>query len=807
MSTVHDLVAEALGAVEIRSLDRYTWFGRPAPRLPARIRAALGPDAARKHLLANLSLQLYQDFYCVGRPAPPGGFDGAVGSASTRFVAHLSDANLGTGYEEPGWEVTAVAEGELLVGNGAVLVRIGQGERGRIAVGEPLSMRMPKEFLNLSTGFYTAVGDAGTKRADAAAESRATIRLYFNLSPAGAIRFLRLATGRLNGAGLPFRCKVLNDPSRFTRCDAVVLYVDAADYEPVRAIVEDLHPELRPFLGSHTPVFTKRLADGIGLAEDPVTGESFGLHRCSLMAEGVIEAWERRARTVDERLAAVDRCFARAGLDLGTSFLNPGSADGYSFEESDNERRPARRDLRAGNGVASPGLLDAAATIGEALVRDAVWHEDRCNWIGTTATAEPGGTGAAVGLGPDLYAGTSGVGLFLGTLAAATGGNASFEQTAAGAIRQALSRLERVERAMPSGLYTGRVGILVAAALVGRLLDSDEIGSRARSGLKTIISLDDFEEPADLLAGRAGAIVGLLALEAFYDDAAHLEAAISLGDELIDSADADPAGWSWRSASHPSRRALTGFAHGAAGVGHALVELFAASGEERYRRAALEAFRYERRWFDPARGNWLDLRDEAPANVGAVGKVPCAFHWCHGAPGIALSRARAYEVLGDPECRGEAEVAAATTQRSLELALEERRGNYSLCHGLCGNADVLLTVSELLGSDGRSARSIAHDVAAAGIDGYVRTGVDWPCGTVGPSPGLMLGMAGIGSFYLRLHDPRRPSPLLVRQWPRFVSRQQSRVNGSDGARPRDLRRDRPRKRRLDPLRADAEETE
>jgi hypothetical protein len=39
----------------------------------------------------------------------------------------------------------------------------------------------------------------------------------------------------------------------------------------------------------------------------------------------------------------------------------------------------------------------------------------------------------------------------------------------------------------------------------------------------------------------------------------------------------------------------------------------------------------------------------------------------------------------------------------------------------------------------------------------------WPCGTSGDTPNLMLGLAGIGYFYLRLAIPAIPSILLLRR--------------------------------------------
>jgi hypothetical protein len=50
-----------------------------------------------------------------------------------------------------------------------------------------------------------------------------------------------------------------------------------------------------------------------------------------------------------------------------------------------------------------------------------------------------------------------------------------------------------------------------------------------------------------------------------------------------------------------------------------------------------------------------------------------------------------------------------------------------------------------------------------GIQRYLLPRAPWPCGVPegGETPNLMLGIAGIGHFYLRLYDPRTPSILLL----------------------------------------------
>jgi lantibiotic modifying enzyme len=90
--------------------------------------------------------------------------------------------------------------------------------------------------------------------------------------------------------------------------------------------------------------------------------------------------------------------------------------------------------------------------------------------------------------------------------------------------------------------------------------------------------------------------------------------------------------------------------------------------------------------------------------------------WYHGAPGVALSRLRAYEMLSDEVCRGEAETAIETTTANLYGNSEMSQTNYSLCHGLGGNSEPLLYGAQVLGRPDLFAR--AEDVALPGIESY-----------------------------------------------------------------------------------------
>ena len=169
-------------------------------------------------------------------------------------------------------------------------------------------------------------------------------------------------------------------------------------------------------------------------------------------------------------------------------------------------------------------------------------------------------------------------------------GERIFRLTADGALRQALEKLPEAGR----GLYSGGLGIHYVAREMGRDIDEDAVirqAAPARSAL-------------DVIAGSAGAIAALLYLRRGTRTTRLLEAAVQHGDLLLAEASKEETGWSWKATG--VARNLTGFAHGAAGIGWALTELYAATQEGRFRTAALEAFRYERSCWNPAERNWPD---------------------------------------------------------------------------------------------------------------------------------------------------------------------------------------------------------
>jgi lantibiotic modifying enzyme len=396
------------------------------------------------------------------------------------------------------------------------------------------------------------------------------------------------------------------------------------------------------------------------------------------------------------------------------------------------------------------------------LCSTAIWHRSHCTWIGREPLVDraSGSISEIVyrPLGADLYGGTAGVSWFLAELSVASG-DEDHRRSAVGAIRHALARAEAGGMSA-IGLFDGALGVALVAERLGSILDSPRLRRRGRALAVSIVRNRHGNLEADLLGGAAGAILGLLALNALRAEPVLERRAASMGDWLLRSAQSSRRGASWPWSGERCYRNPTGYSHGAAGIAHGLLELYALTSESRYRECAEHAFRYERASFDETARNWLDYR-LPPGPGGTRGWTPtCASAWCHGAPGIALSRLRAYEVLGDPAYRAEAAAALETTRASLVSSLASSTPDFCLCHGLAGNAQIVDQGARVLGGVATDEALLTTRVAHHGAIRYGPQAAPEHHAHDEP-PGLMHGLAGIGHFYLCRARPATPSPLLL----------------------------------------------
>jgi len=408
-------------------------------------------------------------------------------------------------------------------------------------------------------------------------------------------------------------------------------------------------------------------------------------------------------------------------------------------------------------GVASRRWLSVAVEIGEQLCESAFHHDGECTWMGTVQHDHDAYHNASFtweSLGPDLYGGASGIALFLSELHARTG-DPRFRETALQALRFSAARFSTVPHAFRSGFYSGRIGIAFALARGGELLAAPELTELATAELNLRIVDPNDDVLLDVISGVAGSIGPLLVLSRSLgrDDLRLL--AMRFGDLLIARALKGESGWRWGAdaTGFQIEAPLTGYGHGAGGIGSALHSLFSATGESRFRDAAHEAFRYESSLFSATRDNWPDLRFSS--DTSDSGEFGIA--WCLGAPGVGLSRLGA-AARDDASSRYRLDIDAAlrTTRRKFADAADPGTEDFSLCHGWAGLGDFAMLVATELGS--AEAMHLASEIAERGAAVNAGTPSQWHCGVRrGAQPSLMLGLAGIGHFYLRLADQSVPS--------------------------------------------------
>jgi hypothetical protein len=747
LRTYHrEQVARAIRAVRILGPRGFSWFGVREPGPPSNALRFMSPADQADYLSSSLCWRLYEDFFAPGSARPATAVPAAPPvHGSTPFLEALSAANNGAGYRDDGWQIIDASGEEAVVTKAGLLLAVpadmifpkpGSGESGG-----QIGLLRSKESLALSPGFYLAHGNQ-----DLSFETP-VLRVYWNLSPEGAIEAMSRLTVALNAGGLAFRLKAINDPAAYGRCDSVVLYLRSGDFRDASIILAQVADVLRPYAFDAVPAFAKPIARGVALAEDPGPGLSFGEHRCGLVAAGLIQAFEAGRRDLAGRLEAVECQFNSAGIGLDAPYLNPGSIDAYDFSPPATAGTVRRR-TRPGQA----GAERVAEEIGIELCRRAMWYEGRCTWLGPPPESERGRSLESLRF--DLYAGTSGIGLFLAELAAATN-NAEARRTSLGALQQALTRAREAPETS-IGLYDGHTGVAVAAARAGILLDEASLVDAARS----LALQQDRRRPGedahdDLLSGRAGAVLGFLLLSKLLDEHAFVTPALRMAEELVERSRPGPRGRSWRSRLFRDSVDQTGMSHGAAGIALGLIEASAACGDDRLRLAAEQTFDYEWSWFNVDAQNWADLRGVRGGHRGEL--LAYSTDWCHGAPGIALSRLAAYRAFGSERFKREAILGLDTTLRRVSNSLQAGfdAANACLCHGPLSCGDTLLVGARFL--DDARYRASALDMGAVAASAWRSAGSE---GRGRASPGLMTGMAGLGYFLLRASGRPMPSLLL-----------------------------------------------
>ncbi|WP_019631331.1 type 2 lanthipeptide synthetase LanM family protein [Actinomadura atramentaria] len=474
--------------------------------------------------------------------------------------------------------------------------------------------------------------------------------------------------------------------------------------------------------------------------------------------EGVLPAWELESMwrldvplfTVDadgDRLVHDHRTPVPATLEAGPLEHAAARIRGLTTRNRVQQDQYIAAGL-AGGDVTSADFaatcVEQAAALGERLCAALRPQDAPAPWTSYVITAE-GRT--EVDIEGDLYNGSAGIALFLAYLNDLDP-RPEFEHAARRALDHALASLdgERI------GAFPGTGGLIYTLLHLHALWGESALLDRAVALADRIDGLIEQDRHLDVFHGVAGLVPVLLAL-ADATGGRGARQAHRCAARLLATARADGDVLSWPNSDPAASLAdLTGLSHGSGGIGWALTLLGTRADRPEYLSAARRAFAYEARHFDADAQDWYDLRTVAGGPTR--GGRHYANAWCNGASGIGLTRIASWSLLGgdDEELLRDATVALTTTMRNFP-----RLGNDSLCHGRTGNAELFLRYALL------------RDQPAFRLEANVQAQSQWrdlggarPGREAGFFPGLMLGLAGFGTHFLRLARPDRvPSVLLL----------------------------------------------
>jgi len=389
------------------------------------------------------------------------------------------------------------------------------------------------------------------------------------------------------------------------------------------------------------------------------------------------------------------------------------------------------------------GLIDHAAFVGRELLAQAVPDQHGgITWnrgldLMSRPTRDAG-----------MFLGRVGEAYFFACLYAATKERA-FERAALQASHAVRVGLQRREYAahLVGEIGIGLIGagsIVYALVRISQLLARPELILQARTLAQAITpSVVAEDAKLDVYWGAASAIPSLLVLHA-VGCADALDRAVDCGEHLLvhRGIDTMTKRLVWTTVGPCP---MVGFAHGSAGIAAALLRLYRETGERRFYEAAFEAIEFERQLYCHETLDW-------PVGSQQMARLASSVSWCHGAPGIVLSRLAALDVAREED----QSAIVLDLDRALTGTIGARRAlNDGLCCGSFGRVDILLEAGLRLHN--QSLIDVARRLAEAHAQRA------HACGFVLPPPrgpggrardiGLWQGSAGVGYAMLRVARP------------------------------------------------------
>lgn len=354
----------------------------------------------------------------------------------------------------------------------------------------------------------------------------------------------------------------------------------------------------------------------------------------------------------------------------------------------------------------------------------------------------------------NFYSGAAGIGFFFAALFKATGETNYYNLTKASMMpimRIIDEELNELIRYSGIGGGVGLGSLIYSFTSIADFLQTTEFGETA-----TIYALKcaEFINPEiletdkkyDLMFGSSGLLLSLVKLYRLTDEQAVFDRILLTADYLLRNCQNTAQGENL--VPTYGNRAITGISHGASGVALALLRAFECTGDERYKLAATAQLDFEEKMYDPEAANYPTYKSTEDEKVFITS-------WCHGAPGIGLSRLMAYKVIQEEDLLQQINKNLAVTSAFSLDHLDH------LCCGNFGRLDIELEHAKFF-SDEKKLQNIRRNAQYIVNRFYENDGfrlfIDAPIKVF--SPGLFVGATGIAYSLLRIAFPDKlPSVL------------------------------------------------
>lgn len=402
-------------------------------------------------------------------------------------------------------------------------------------------------------------------------------------------------------------------------------------------------------------------------------------------------------------------------------------------------------------------LTDTADAIAQKIINEAIRSDDgTATWI--TVGIIPGSEKLQMRpMSINLYDGLSGIALFFGALYKTTG-NKTFHEFALASLKSIQKSIEVMKKYQvmisinPIGICTGLSSIVYTLLKMSYFLNDPSIINEAEfiAG-KITPKLIQKDKTFDILSGSAGVILAFLQLFEITGKDEYLKTAIICGEHLEKNKTIVAEGMcGWKNIED---KPLAGFSHGNAGTIYSLLKLYEKSHDQRFYQLAYEALTYENSLFYPEQNNWEDIRSYEKYK-GTVPRFMTS--WCHGAPGIALSRLASKSIIDNEGINKDIDNAISAT---LNYPLDQVD---HLCCGNMGRVETLFFASRVLNDPELERTALKHTSYI--IERFGKTGqfklFHQASGELF-HPGFFQGLSGIGYEFLRLAFPDKLPSVLI----------------------------------------------